>query len=805
VQRNPLLLILLNKNLVMKVFLKSALLLACLLIVKTGLSQTVSPNLLRGPWKASWITVPDESTKDYGVYHFRKNIQLDAKLASFIVHVSADNRYKLYVNQTLVSLGPARGDTYYWNYETVDLAPYLKAGKNSIAALVWNEGDYRPEAQITIRTAFIMQGNTAAEEILNTNKTWKCIRDKAYQPLTGIGYHPYYVAGPGETVDMSAYIKGWNAIDFDDSRWKNAIKIDVGNPKGTVNAFGWMLVPSSLPQMELDRLPSMKLRKADNLLSDKSSSKAKTIVPAHTTATMLFDQGFLTNAFVTLNFSKGKNAAIKLTYAESMFVSLKNGIVKGNRNDVEGKIFAGRKDSIIADGSANQTFTTLAWRTYRYIEVKVKTGDEPLIIDDIHGTFTGYPFELNAKLETGNPEMQKMLDIGWRTARLCAGETYTDCPYYEQLQYVGDTRIQALVSFYNSGDDRLVRNAINQMDHSRIAEGITLSRHPSFSPQIISTFSLWYIGMLHDYWMYRPDSAFIKDKLEGARDVLSFFGKYQQADGSLKDTPYWNFVDWVNDKGWDFGAAPSANGNSAVLDLQLMWAYDQAAEMEAKMGLPVFAELYKQKAAQLKATIQKRYWDAGRQLYADTEDKQLFSQHTNTLAVLTGMVTDAGATALSKKLLTDTTLTKCTIYFKYYLHQALVKGGFGNDYLKWLDIWRKNMDMGLTTWAEISDLEHNRSDCHAWGASPNIEFFRTILGIDTYAPGFTKIKIEPHLGDIKNASGEIPHPNGKLSVKYKLEKNKWNIQLILPQNTSGVFIWKGKSYPVKAGDNRLSI
>ncbi|MDN5286990.1 MAG: alpha-rhamnosidase [Mucilaginibacter sp.] len=794
----------------MKIFLKSILLITCLLIVKTSRTQTVSPSLLRGPWKAFWITVPDESDKNYGVYHFRKNIQLDAKPTSFVVHVSADNRYKLYVNQTLVSLGPARGDTYYWNYETVDLAPYLKVGNNSIAALVWNEGDYRPEAQITIRTAFIMQGNTAAEEVLNTNKSWKCIRNKAYQPLTGIGYHPYYVAGPGEFIDMNTYIKNWNAIDFDDSTWKNAIKIDAGNPKGTVNATGWMLVSSSLPQMELKYQRIAMLRKAAGVTVPKTFPAVKTAltIPANTSATLLLDQSYLTNAFVTLNFSRGKNAAIKLSYAEAMFTSLKGpeGTSKGNRNDVEGKIFAGRKDSIIADGSANQTFTTLAWRTFRYMELKVKTGDEPLVIDDIYGTFTGYPFQLNAKLETGNPEMQKMLDIGWRTARLCAGETYTDCPYYEQLQYVGDARIQALISYYNSGDDRLARNALNLMDHSRVAEGATLSRHPSFTPQIISTFSLWYIGMLHDYWMYRPDSAFIKDKLEGARDVLSFFSKFQQADGLLKDTPYWNFVDWVNDKGWDFGAAPkSANGNTAVLDLQLMWAYNQVAEMEAQIGLPALAALYKQKAAQLKVAIQNKYWDAGRQLYADTEDKQLFSQHTNTLAVLTGMLTDTDATALCKKLLTDASLTQCTIYFKYYLHQALIKGGFGDDYLKWLDIWRKNISMGLTTWAEISDLDHSRSDCHAWGASPNIEFYRTILGIDSYAPGFSKIKIEPHLGDIKNISGEIPHPNGKVSVKYKLEKGKWNMELVLPQNTSGVFVWKGKSYPVKAGENRLSI
>ena len=76
-----------------------------------------------------------------------------------------------------------------------------------------------------------------------------------------------------------------------------------------------------------------------------------------------------------------------------------------------------------------------------------------------------------------------MLEIGWRTARLCAVETYMDCPYYEQLQYIGDTRIQALVSLFNSGDDRLAKNAIDQLDQSRLPDGVTLSRYPSRTPR----------------------------------------------------------------------------------------------------------------------------------------------------------------------------------------------------------------------------------------------------------------------------------------------------------------------------------
>ena len=63
--------------------------------------------------------------------------------------MTADNRYKLYLNGRFVSLGPARGDIYNWNFETVDLAPYLIKGKNVLAAVIWNYAEQKPVAQIS--------------------------------------------------------------------------------------------------------------------------------------------------------------------------------------------------------------------------------------------------------------------------------------------------------------------------------------------------------------------------------------------------------------------------------------------------------------------------------------------------------------------------------------------------------------------------------------------------------------------------------------------------------------------------------
>lgn len=792
----------------MKRLLRFPLLLTCTLFVVLLQAQTINPDLLLKEWKASWVTVPGASNDGYGVYLFRKQVELPAVPSAFVVHVSADNRYKLFVNGTLVSLGPARGDINHWNYETIDIAHYLQAGKNIIAAKVWNEGEGRPEAQITYRTGFILQGDDSVAETINTNNSWQCITDSSYSPLK-VSMAAYYVAGSGEQIKMESHIKHWQDADYSPEGWKQARPIGRGVPKGLLGGYGtltgWMLVPSSIPQMERTMQRLQQLRRATGVTAPASFPATKTTItiPANTNAVLLLDQTFLTNAYFTLIVSGGKNSNIKIEYSESLFTKYP---VKGNRNDIEGKMILGRKDIIMADGSQGQSFTSLTWRTYRYVQLSITTKEDPLTIHDLYGTFTGYPFQFNARLQAQQTDLNTLLDIGWRTARLCAVETYMDCPYFEQLQYIGDARIQALVSLYNSGDDRLLKNALNLMDESRQPEGVTLSRHPSYTPQYIPTFSLWYIGMLHDYWMYGNDSVFSKNKLAGARAVLDFFHHYQQADGSLKNVPYWMFTDWVEAKDWNSGTAPAGkDGNCSLHDLQLLWALQLAADMENKIGVKDYASLYLKYAAQLKKTIREKYWDNTRKLFADRPEKDLFSQHANALAILTGVATDKEAATIAQQLLIDKTLAPASIYFKYYLHLALVKAGLGNQYIGWLGKWKENISLGLTTWAEMSEVEQSRSDCHAWGSSPNIELFRIVLGIDSDAPGFSKIKIEPHLGAITNISGEIPHPKGKVSVQYVFKDQHWVININLPVATGGTFIWKGKTYLLKQGVNAFQL
>ena len=115
-------------------------------------------------------------------------------------------------------------------------------------------------------------------------------------------------------------------------------------------------------------------------------------------------------------------------------------------------------------------------------------------MESLTANFTAYPFEERASFKSNDADLDKIWQISWRTARLDAHETYMDTPYYEQLQYVGDTRIQALISYSVAGDDRLARQALEAFNLSRIPEGITRSRYPSSLPQNIPTFSLLWIS-----------------------------------------------------------------------------------------------------------------------------------------------------------------------------------------------------------------------------------------------------------------------------------------------------------------------
>ncbi len=773
------------------------------------------PDLVHEAWPSEWIACAGAVARNPGVYHFRKRITLGGVPAHFVIRVSADNRFIFFVNGARVGDGPARGDLDHWRYETFDISPMLRTGDNVLAATVWNYGALAPTAQMSDQTGFLVQGETSAEQSADTNTSWEgqVETGEIFQAINASELPNYYAASPGEVLDGARYDWEWQTAG---SGWKPAITVGTGEPgrypKATPVGTGsgvnrWLLVPDALPPMEysvtdIGRIVRVKGMEALETLPAR--------VPAHTQVSLLFDRGAMTTGYPELTVSGGKGASVRLTYAEALVDAMGK---KGNRDEIAGRHMLGLTDTVLADGGLKRAWSPLWWRSWRYLQLDVTTDDEAIAIDSLTARFSGYPFKERGAFDASDPSLHRIWDVGTRTARMNAHETYMDCAYWEQLQYIGDTRIQALISYVEFGDDRLARQALDAYDNSRIAEGLSQSRYPSALNQVIPTFSLLWIGMLHDYWMYRPDDGSLAEWVPHTRSVIDWYARHQRADGLLGRMPWWNFGDWTKD--FVFGEPPQdADGGSALLSLYYMAALRDAADLEEFLGNTALASADRTRAAALGKAVHDLCWDSAHGLLADTPAHQHFSEQTNALGVLLDVVPKDGSTqATVMRAVLDHKpaapvpapgeFSPASVYFRFYVARALEHAGLSDLYLGSLGPWRSMLDLGLTTFAETA--EPTRSDDHAWSAHPNYDLLTLVAGIRPGSPGFRTVRVEPHPSSLTEIRARMPHPAGDIVEHCTLENARWTIDISLPPGVTGTLIWGGTSTALAAGPNHLEV
>jgi alpha-L-rhamnosidase len=761
-------------------------------------------------WAAQWITAPGVAERDEVVLHFRKTIELASAPTKFVVDVSADNQFILYVNGVEAGRGPSRADLAHWRYETYDVGPLLHVGRNVLAATVWHFGTRAAIAQMSERAGFLLHGADKAERAADTDGTWD-VEEEAGLSLLKPMVHGYFAAEPGERVDGARW--DWNAIgEKANGNWKKAVALGRGALREERDApNNWQLTADGLPSMEKTEVPAGKVvRTGCAALSGKFPRDGMTL-PAHTKCIVLLDNGVLTTGYPALTVSKGQGATIRITYAEALADDKGE---KGNRNEIAGKHIEGVVDEFLpGGGESKHEFSPLSWRTWRYLQIDIETYDEPVKIEGLRTWFSAYPFVEKAYFHSDDASLESIWKIGWRTARLDAHDTYMDTPYWERLQYIGDTRIQALISYTVAGDDRLARQAIAAFDASRVPDGLTQSRYPSSLVQMIPTFSLMWVGMVHDFWMYRGDAEFVRGQVPGTRTALDWFLRRQQADGLLGKISWWPFVDW----GADFkdGVPPQdEGGGSAVMTLQFVEALRDGAALERTFGDPGVVQKYEDAAARASDAVRKLCWNEKYGLLADTPEQKNFSQHANILGVWLDVIpakrqkealikilskSDAGFTANGEV----PAMTAATYYFRFYLARAAEHAGIGDEYLKLLDPWKQMVGLGLTTWSESP--EPTRSDSHAWSSHPNYDFLRIVAGIRPGSAGFEKVMIEPHLSALKNVKAAMPIPQGMIEVEYVRGAKETHARIKLPEGVSGELKWKGRTMSLRSGQQELKL
>lgn len=735
-----------------------------------------------------WCWHPDSPLNQPGFMLFRREFTTTNPAARLRIRVTADHRYNLYLDGRLLGRGPCRSDPQHYRYESYDEpltpGPHVLAARVVIFPPHGADGNtWAVIAEMHHAGGWLVGGGIEIDgqptATLETPEGWRCRPDPAHTHRSILAENTagHACLAPMEQFDATRALPHWNQGPAPADGWVDVMPLwfTVMHPPQGDPGARWWLLPRDIPPLIHEPLRVARVAHVHGATTPAAATAFFTVpvdapppapltIPAGTTATITLDVGHLTTAFPRLTARGAGGGRVRLRYSESLFTD-------GRKQVRTSGIVAGYSDLVIlaADSTAFEPFW---FRTFRFLELHVDApADAPVELQSLSLQAWRYPFEPRGTFAADDRALAQVWDVAWRTATLCAHEHYEDCPYYEQLQYVGDTRIQALISYWMAGDGRLGRQAILHFDWSRLPEGITQSRYPSNWTQVIPGFSLYWVLMIRDYHQVYGDAAFLRERLPGVRAVLDWFEQKRQPDGLVGPLPYWNFHDWV--KEWPRGC-PSRDTDAPVTLDSLLYAEAcrAAAWLHAEAGAPAAeAAAFTARHASLVQAVNARCFDAGLGLYLDLPGAAHVSQHTNAWAIIAGAITGHAAHALGHTIATRTDLSPASLYFAFYLCRAWEQAGCYDLFWAQLNHWKDVLRWNFTTFPEVPSPDC-RSDCHAWSASPLYELLACVLGVQPGAPGFRSLILRPHPGPLPRAAGRACAGDQMVDVRWEVRPNQ---------------------------------
>ncbi|KAJ6023838.1 hypothetical protein N7540_004635 [Penicillium herquei] len=752
-----------------------------------------------------WIWTPnwDERHNVARIVQFRRSFTIEKVPSECGIHISADTRYRLYVNGQSVCFGPAKSHLGEWNYETVDIAPFCRPGRNVLAVRVLRFSTYFPGNMSLVRASLpgmIVHSDTLPELGSTSTSGWLTKIDDAVAISSAESWDPSLgpaMVSVNERVDGSKRDWEWVEPEFDDSTWIPAVVMTMKAPMMPI-LDERRLAPRSipfLPEIPARFTEAVKCDSADTPIESWNKlvqSDESLTIQAGCKTTVVLDVSTLTTAFLDLQMRGGAGAKIRIRSAECFEMPPKSGIPspfarnKGDRTDVSG-ILVGQDDFYTCgvDTPADKTvvYEPFWFRTFRYIELEVETQAAPLELSKITFRETHYPLERKtqfAKFPTD--EEAKLWNISINTLKNCMHETYEDCPYYEQNQFAMDSRLQILFTYHLSNDDRLARKCMSEFYASRRSDGLIETHFPAPVPGTnIPHFSLYWILMIHDHMMYFADSTLVRRYLGTIDGILDHFNQRlgdKDLVGRLEwDT--WPFVDWAqqwSDPGpeHDFRnmAVPPAYRRTGVItytSLIYSLALQRAAQLCDFVGRKDTGAEYRERAGKLNAAVMEHCFRGEFIVDGPDSPPEERSQHSQVFAVLCGALKGEEARTILRRALTDPSFVRCSYAMSFYVFEAALAVGIYDELRdSFLGPWRTMIGQNLTTWAESAAMP--RSDCHAWSAVPIHDFVTNIAGLAPVEPGFKRIRLSPRRDIWPEMSGSFTAGKGSISISWKSGK-----------------------------------
>lgn len=684
----------------------------------------MNENLTRWMWIPNWKSIQNKSAvKAEFIRKFTcKKEELDIykiihKENKARIKISADSKYKLYVNDDLVCYGPARGDRQIWYYDEPDIIPYLHEGNNIIRIEVLYYQPFGANCNFGIAHGMNpalyfdadeckihdLKDNLYDEEDVSLNGEllkWQCCIIPEFNVVREAeGFAPLMIM---ENIGIEQNVQYQVPVLYD--AWQIFNEVSPGN-----------LYKRPIPFMYLKK----------KILFNEKSEKFQ--IHAHETKKIVLDAGEEETGFFYIILSQ--KADIKILYSECYYLKDDQGhSYKGNRTDCESGHLEGFTDSC----NAVCTYSPFWYRTFRYVEITIMALDKDVELKDIYYLETGYPLEVKHTYQGTDPYKKKIWNICLRTLKRCMQETYIDCPFYEQLQYVMDTRSQILYSYEVSEDDRLAREAIRSFARSQRYDGLLNAAYPSTASNVIPGFSIYFILMIEDHLNYFSDNVFIKPFLGNIDKILSFFDQNINEQGLISkigglNNPrdkYWSFIDWTKEWNATTGVPDAIlKGPITMESLLYIIGLESAANINSKIGRKDTATEYKQRAENVRKAVRNHCLNRDGMI-TDGPGIDIVSQHCQVFGALCEIL----SMEVTKKNLEETMVhsakyAQCSVAMMFYLFRALEKTGLYNMYAESkFKIYYWMLDNHLTTCVE-DDVEQ-RSDCHGWGAFPLYEFLK---------------------------------------------------------------------------------
>lgn len=766
--------------------------------------------------KTHWIWVPawkEEINGKPRLVRFRKVFKMTREeilqYECLKLKISADTRYKLYVNGVFAEFGPARGDSRVWYFDETDIAPWLREGENVIAVEVLryplayrsgNFGMHRTATPGLFVEEIVPSGAAQSGLGLSADSTWKCMEAAQFSILREApGFAPLMYL---EEQYGDPEAKGWKLPGYQDASWEsaaayNVMEINAAYCPGDLHArpIPYMKKEKSRFLGLVPKYPPKEEAEWNACLSGKGTVR----VPAGRTVTVEINAGEEMCGYLSLRMRGGQGTRIRILTSEGYVQKERSGDRqlprKGDRCDWVNGVMDGYADLYHVGGfgeeNADEVYEPFWFRTFRFVQLEIQAAEEDCIITGFDYLETGYPLEVITHAEGSDDTFASIWDISLRTLKRCMHETYMDCPFYEQLQYAMDARNEILYTYMISADDRLARQCMDDFRRSQRADGMINCCYPHYGPNVIPGFSIYYIMMVYDHMMYFGDKKLVRHHMAAIDQILEYFDNHLESRGIVGRTGgmiferYWSFIDWALP--WDktVGMPPSGlKGPITMESLLYIMGLQHAAKLCEYIGRYDTAREYMDRAESVQKAV-NAYCRDEEGIYLDGPGVYEYSQHCQVFAVLTDTVSLAeGRKLLGKTLKEQEKYAQCSVSMTPYLFQALAKADLYEETCKLWDIWRNMVRDNLTTCVE-NDID-GRSDCHAWGSLILYELPAVILGVRPAAPGFERLQIAPTPGYLSWAKGEVATKWGVVRVSWEKQPDgNFKLEYHVPEALEG--------------------